>query len=559
MTVMWKRAATLAASVLACACAAQPIQTDAEAELELAAKADVARGAGERVISDAAFSDYQSLSTDDIQGILDQLPNGWGRGPSFLAEERFDELSFAEVLHSHSVAYELNPVLMLTLLQVQESMVAQTERPSDDELASAFNCTCRADDCVADQEELQTFLGQLTCAGHKLREAFDAAGRLERTRANYEVGKAHPGNGRVPANRATAAVLTYMENSDLFFAVWRKLLAHAEARTGRDLGPWLEIPFNEGWIGGACDDAEDCTYAGATCAQTGTGRGVCTLPCSAGSACPDRGGNTVTFCVANDVAGLEGDADGYCIATCGLGDSCSEELSCTPGVARFGRERPVRDVCTADAPEIAEPEIETAGEEAAPPAERWEPEPPVIEIEITIEPPTIEDPVWSGTIEPNARYVINIHSFDVNAYDRYGRFWDYRTGDPDVPNDLLPDPWLDVWVGRWACVETQTSFCANREKIRRVRNRTHVTWDEPRRLFTDVFGHSSRGTELRGVSASRLQEGLIFIFKDKDTLSQRMLRCDTAPHDNQLLGDERPYVVECGDGYRVHYSLERIY
>ena len=68
---------------------------------------------------------------------------------------------------------------------------------------------------------------------------------------------------------------------------------------------------NEGWIGGACDDASDCDYDDAICLGDDQGfpDGTCSQLCD--RFCPDRDGmNSVTFCV--ETSG----GDGACVSRC---------------------------------------------------------------------------------------------------------------------------------------------------------------------------------------------------------------------------------------------------
>lgn len=64
---------------------------------------------------------------------------------------------------------------------------------------------------------------------------------------------------------------------------------------------------NEGWIGGACGSASDCTYDDAIC-MTDWPRGTCSQACD--RFCPDRdGNNSVTFCI-------EEGGEGRCVSRC---------------------------------------------------------------------------------------------------------------------------------------------------------------------------------------------------------------------------------------------------
>lgn len=115
--------------------------------------------------------------------------------------------------------------------------------------------------------------------------------------------------GREAAAEQAASGLTLIE-----------YLIACEAPNPELLCPREEPPAlepNEGFVGGTCDSAEDCTTLDDTraCLQDGYPGGHCTIPCTL--YCPDRAGsNASTFCVVS--------ADDPTVGTCH--SRCDEEL-----------------------------------------------------------------------------------------------------------------------------------------------------------------------------------------------------------------------------------------
>jgi beta-lactamase class A len=116
-------------------------------------------------------------------------------------------------------------------------------------------------------------------------------------------------------------------------------------------------PTNRGWIGGACNGPADCSYDGGFClgASDGFPAGLCSHRCE--STCPDRDGNSETFCVA-DRDGLgtcvsrcdftklpaTGCRDGYgCARLSRMGDPDKTVESCVP-LGAGGRAMPLNDL-----------------------------------------------------------------------------------------------------------------------------------------------------------------------------------------------------------------------
>jgi hypothetical protein len=127
----------------------------------------------------------------------------------------------------------------------------------------------------------------------------------------------------LPANRSSAILYTYTPwvlpgkgGNWLFWNVWRRYASALGYARG------MSFPFNEGWIGGACQDARDCFYPNSICIGNAGSR-FCSLPCA--TYCPPRGdtGWAPVECITGS------DGTGLCTAQCtdALG-GCSSGTSC---------------------------------------------------------------------------------------------------------------------------------------------------------------------------------------------------------------------------------------
>ena len=76
-----------------------------------------------RLMDDDVFEDADYLSVDDIQAFLEETPYGTR---SFLAEYVAQGESVSEMLHSAATEYGINPLVLITKLQVETSLVFQT-------------------------------------------------------------------------------------------------------------------------------------------------------------------------------------------------------------------------------------------------------------------------------------------------------------------------------------------------------------------------------------------------------------------------------------------------
>ncbi|MEZ4474158.1 MAG: CapA family protein [bacterium] len=134
------------------------------------------------------------------------------------------------------------------------------------------------------------------------------------------------------------------DSRDLTVAMFKgyNLLPPAEAAGGVVTNPqcdpaWVppaEPHPHDGWIGGACEDADAC--GGGICLADQPG-GLCSEPCE--RYCPDRSGRVSTFCV--DLGFSNG---GVCVAQCAGTADCRPGYTCEE-TGRFGDPATRRRAC----------------------------------------------------------------------------------------------------------------------------------------------------------------------------------------------------------------------
>lgn len=94
----------------------------------------------------------------------------------------------------------------------------------------------------------------------------------------------------------------------------------------------VDVETPSGFIGGACQEDEDCEYEGGVCLTEGFPGGMCSLPCD--TTCPDRDGEPTTFCADTTLLPFSAETLGIgaCVSRCDLGKfagaGCRDEYGC---------------------------------------------------------------------------------------------------------------------------------------------------------------------------------------------------------------------------------------
>lgn len=252
-----------------------------------------------RVVDDDFFTDAGALDAAAVQAFFEHTP--YGR-PCFLASEMLGDKTPAEAIVEAAAEHGVNPILLLSRMQVEKGLVGKSTRPSRSAIDFAFGCGCS--DGQACSEAFRGFDKQIACAAETMREHYDSA---KAGTGLWNVGRAKSsldGLTVTPANAATASLYAYtpwvLPGTGGNWLVWNvtgRYVAHLQA---------AGAIADAGFVGTPCDtaDAEACGFQSdgeeGFCHPLGAddeGPGVCSLDCE--GRCPDRSGTlgADTMCV----------------------------------------------------------------------------------------------------------------------------------------------------------------------------------------------------------------------------------------------------------------------
>lgn len=267
-----------------------------------------------RIVSEGFFTNSTAVTGDAMQAFLEATPYGTR---CWLADETLDGERMADVIVDVAADYALNPILLLTRMQVEKSLISKNDAANTHARDFAFGCGCYdGQDCL---EEYRGLGKQIACAAATLSDLHAASvdgsgvwkkGTARRTLDDLLI---------TPFNHASAALYGYtpwvLRGSGGNWLVWnitRKYAVHFERLGFLDLS---DPTHDDPWVGRPCQEHIGCLFEdkgqAAFCLQfttteylVTTPRGFCSLPCE--GYCPDLAGAAPTFCVS-----LDG-ASGFC-------------------------------------------------------------------------------------------------------------------------------------------------------------------------------------------------------------------------------------------------------
>lgn len=405
----------------------------------------------EHIMDDAFFTGSDAVTVAQVQAFFENNP--YNRR-SFFADETINGQSAAAFIVAAAREKGINPIVILSRMQAEKSLIYKTERPSGNAWDYAFGCGCH--DNRPCNPVFKGFDKQLQCAVDTLRRHYDGSvagdglwvrGVAKRTLDPISV---------TPRNHCTASFYAYtpwvQEGSSGSWLTWNITLKYAQHfdRMGADLPSGDGDNAGQGnanpikWVGDACGADAECNFGGG---ESGVCRqGLCTLSCE--GYCPDRRGKGVTFCVKGELLG-EAAGVGLCVQQ-STGDN--QQCASLPGTeaqsaSRFlGSSRAsARDAMVCLPSEPGPP----AGE-PAPPAE---PEPPV-EPEPAGEPEAPVEPEPAGEPEPPRAIPIDEGCGDLTfAGECEGStVWWCDAGvvqSHDCGTEGLTCGWIDRETGNW--------------------------------------------------------------------------------------------------------------
>lgn len=335
----------------------------------------------EHIMDDAFFTASEAVSVQQVQAFFENTP--YNRR-SFLADEVINGKTAAQLIVDTAKAKGINPIVILSRMQAEKSLVYKTRRPSGNAWNYAFGCGCHDNrPCI---EAFKGFDKQLDCAVNTLRKWYDGSVRGDGLWVKGVAKRTLDPISVTPRNHCTASFYAYtpwvQEGSSGSWLTWNITLKYAQHFVG--LG--ANLPSGDGdqsggappapikWIGDSCAADNDCTFGGG---ESGVcRRGICTLSCE--GYCPDKRGKGVTFCVKGELLGEEAGL-GLCVQQA---TSDNQECAALPGMRAETADRFLgssrasarqTDVCLPDAAPPAEPDpgepVEPPADDPAPPAE----------------------------------------------------------------------------------------------------------------------------------------------------------------------------------------------
>jgi hypothetical protein len=183
------------------------------------------------IMTDVVFT-AQAVSGDAVQQFLEDNP--YGRR-SWLADATVDSRRFSDAVVAIAGDYGLDPIVLLSRMQVESSLVSATIRPSASRIAYALGCACPdSAGCAHSDSGLGN---QLRCAAAVLstnyHDSHDGAGAWVTDEARSTADHFRV----IPANDATAALYAYTPwvlvgrgGNWLVWNVTRKYLQHFDAQ-----------------------------------------------------------------------------------------------------------------------------------------------------------------------------------------------------------------------------------------------------------------------------------------------------------------------------------------
>ena len=154
-------------------------------------------------MTDAFYHDVSALTESGVQAFLEHTP--YGR--SWLADYQVSGRRVSQMIYQISQSRGLNPILLLSRMQVEASLISAKRRPAQHLIDRAMGCGCP--DGYACAARYLGLHNQINCAAQKFRELYDKSvngsgwwrkGLGKSTLDNYWI---------VPNSHATAALYAY--------------------------------------------------------------------------------------------------------------------------------------------------------------------------------------------------------------------------------------------------------------------------------------------------------------------------------------------------------------
>lgn len=181
------------------------------------------------VVGDDLF--VGTMSVADVQKFFEQTPYA---NRSWLADYTVGGKSAAQLVVEAATAENIHPMMLLTRMQVEASLVSKTTRPSQYRIDRALGCGCP--DGSGCSSAYRGFGPQLVCGAEVMRKWYDGSISGEGQWRKGVSGRTLDPRTVTPANHATASLYAYTPwvlvgrgGNWLVWNVARKYVRHAEA------------------------------------------------------------------------------------------------------------------------------------------------------------------------------------------------------------------------------------------------------------------------------------------------------------------------------------------
>ena len=154
-------------------------------------------------MTDAFFGDTDAVSVSQVQAFLERSP--YGR--SWLADYSIDGKRASQHIHEVAQRRGLNPIMLLSRMQVEASLISASSRPSQHLIDRAMGCGC-PDGYGCDPSYLG-LRNQISCAGKKFRELYDMSADGSGWWLKGSPRNTEDGYYIVPQSHATASLYAY--------------------------------------------------------------------------------------------------------------------------------------------------------------------------------------------------------------------------------------------------------------------------------------------------------------------------------------------------------------
>jgi hypothetical protein len=123
------------------------------------------------IMSDEQFTATDAVTADELQAFFEDSPYN---NRSWLADyTTTDGVRAADAIVTAAVAEGINPILLVSRMQAEQSLVSKTVRPSSTRLDKALGCGCP--DGGGCSSSYRGFSPQLTCGARIMRKWYDAS------------------------------------------------------------------------------------------------------------------------------------------------------------------------------------------------------------------------------------------------------------------------------------------------------------------------------------------------------------------------------------------------